>query len=112
MKRRALVTRGRIVAWAVSLALGLAWVALLGLVPDDGESVAMLLIAVVGLFGVALGVLIAAGFVVTVMRLLGNPTRAVSSAPGELPADFAFGISVVLFSLPSLLAHVVWVFGG
>lgn len=113
MTRRPLITRSRAIAWVVSLALGVALVTLLRLFfPDDTGSGSILVMAVLGLFGTLLGVLIATGVVVTVMRLLGNPTRAVSSAPGELPADFTTGICVALFSLPSLIAYLGWFFGG
>ena len=99
-------------AWVVSLALGVGWAAVLGLVPEDGESVAALLIGITGLLGVPLGVLIATGLLVRVFRLLGNPTRAVSTSPGELPPDLAFGMCVILFSQPSLIAYLGWSFGG
>ncbi len=54
-------------------------------------------------FGLIVGLLAATGHLVTVMRLLGNPTRAVSSAPGELPPDLPFGIWLVLLSLATVV---------
>jgi hypothetical protein len=106
------VTRGRAIAWVVSLALGVGWAVLLGLLPGDDESVAALLIGITGLLGLPLGVLIATGLLVRVFRMLGNPTRAVSTSPGELPADLGFGVCVILFSLPSLIAYLGWSFQG
>ena len=107
-RRTRLLTRGHAIAWAVSLALGVGWAMVLGSLPEDGESIAALVIGITGL----LGVLIATGLLVRVFRLLGNPTRAVSSSPEELPPDLAFGMCVILFSLPSLIAYLGWSFGG
>jgi hypothetical protein len=44
-------------------------------------------------------------------RIIAYPTRAVSSAPAELPPDFAFGVCPALFWLPSLVAYVGWPLG-
>jgi hypothetical protein len=41
------------------------------------------------------------------MRLLGNPTRAMSSRVDELPAARAFGIFVMLFCLPSMFVYFI-----
>jgi hypothetical protein len=103
--RKRVFTRGRVVAWVVSLALGIGWAMLLRSTDGDLRAVAVLLLAVGGLFGTLFGVLAATGLLVRVMRLLGNPTRAVSSSPEELPPDLTFGVCLILFFLPSLLVY-------
>jgi len=110
--RTRLLTRGHVIAWAVSLALGIGWVALLAALPSDLDSVVALLLGVIGIFGFVLGVLITTGLLVRVFRMLGNPTRAVSSSPAELPADVVSGVCVMLFALPSLLVYYAPYFGS
>ena len=111
-KRKRLLTRGHAVAWAVALALGIGWIVLLAALPSDLDPVVALLLGVIGIFGFVLGLLMATGLLVRVFRMLGNPTRAVSSAPAELPADVVSGVCVMLFTLPSLLAYYAPSFGG
>lgn len=98
-------TRGRAIAWLVSLGLGIGWVLALRALSSDLDPVVALFLAIVGLFGFGFGFLMATGLLVRVLRMLGNPTRAVSSSPAELPADVASGVCVMLFALPSLLVY-------
>ncbi len=107
-RRQHRVTRGALIAWAVSFALGVGWVLLLEALPSGFEPVATLFLALVGIFGFGLGLLMATGWLVRVMRPFGNPTRAFSSPVDELPADRVFGIIMMLFCLPSLFVY----FGG
>jgi hypothetical protein len=105
--RKRIFTRAHGVAWLISLALGVGWVVLLGALPDDLDSVVMLLLGLVGIFGFLFGLLMATGLLVRVFRMLGNPTRAVSSSPAELPADVVSGVWVMLFCVPSSLVYVL-----
>jgi hypothetical protein len=102
--RRPLITRGRLIAWAVAVALGLA----LGLAGAAvlGAYAGQVLGAVV-IFAGLIGLLATTGHLVTVMRMLGNPTRAVSSAPGELPADVPFGVWLLLFALATVVGALL-----
>jgi len=103
--RRRLITRGVLIAWAVSLGLGVAFVVALGSVPADFAPLADLVTSLVGIFGVALGIAIALGWLVRLLSI-GYWPRSLSTAPGEdLAPDRVFGICVILFSLPSLLLH-------
>ena len=106
--RKKQVTRGRLIAWVVSLALGIGWVSVLGALPAGFDPVVSLFLGLVGVFGFGLGLLIATGMLVRVARLFGNPSRALSSPVHELPADKVFGICVMLIALPSLFVY----FGG
>jgi hypothetical protein len=100
--RKRVFTRARVVAWAIALALGIAWALLLAHATGDLEPIGGLLLTIGGIFGTLVGVLIATGLLVRVMRPLGNPTRAMSTSPGELAPDLAFGVCVILFFAPSL----------
>jgi len=104
--RKRLLTRARVIAWAIALALGIAWAFLLGHVTGDLQPIGRLLVVIGGIFGTLVGVLIATGMLVRVMRPLGNPTRAMSTSPGELGPDLVFGVLVILFFLPSLFAYL------
>jgi len=112
--RTRLHTRGHVITWAVSLVIGIGWVALLAALPSDLDPIVALLLGVIGIFGFVFGVLMATGLLVRVLRMLGNPTRAVSSSPAELPADVVSGVCVMLFTLPSLLLfyYASWFGGG
>ena len=101
--RRRLITRGVLIAWAVSLALGIGFVVGLYSVPAGLTPLAALATSLVGFFGVALGIAIALGWLVRLLSL-GNWPR---SSPGteDLAPDRVFGVCVILFSLPSLLLH-------
>ena len=103
-QRRSPLTRGHVIAWVVSLAVGIGWVVLLAALPSDLDPIMTLLLGVIGIFGFVFGVLMATGLLVRVLRMLGNPTRAVSSSPAELPAHVVSGVCVMLFTLPLLLA--------
>lgn len=99
-----LVTPGRLIAWGIAVALGAAF----------GAGVSAALGALAGwvlgwivVFGLIVGLLAATGHLATVMRLLGNPTRAVSSAPGELPPDLPFAVWLVLFSLGTVVGAML-----
>ena len=113
-RRTRLLTRRHAITWAVALSLGIGWVALLAALPSDLDPVVTLLLGVIGVFGFAFGTLMATGLLVRVLRMLGNPTRAVSSSPAELPADVVSGVCVMLFTLPSLLLfyYASWFGGG
>ena len=110
--RTRLLTRGHVIAWVVSLAVGIGWVVLLAALPSDLDPIVALLLGVLGIFGFLFGVLMASGLLVRVLRMLGNPTRAVSSSPAELPADVVSGVCVMLFALPSLLVYYAPFFGS
>ncbi len=101
--RKHVFTRARAIVWAVALALGIAWALLLAHATGDLAPIGGLLLTIGGIFGTLVGVLIATGMLVRVMRPLGNPTRAMSASPGELAPDLAFGVCVILFFVPSLL---------
>jgi hypothetical protein len=90
-QRKQLLSGGHLLAWAAAVALGIGWVLLLRALRDDLAPMTALLIALTGIFGFGLGLLIATGWLVRVMRLFGNPTRALSSR-----------VDVMLFCLPSL----------
>ena len=104
-RRRRLLTRGHVIAWVVSLVLGTGWVVLPGLLPGDLDPVTGLLLSLVGIFGSILGVLIATGTLVRVLGIFGARPGSLSPPAGELAPDLVFGLCVLLFSLPSLLAH-------
>jgi hypothetical protein len=103
--RRRLITRGRVIAWTVSLILGIAWVIALGLLPADFDPVVRLFVGLVGIFGVFLGILMATGMLVRVLTIFGTRPGSLSSPAGELPPDITFGVCLILFALPSLLAY-------
>ena len=94
------------------MALGIGWIALLAALPSDLDPMVALLLGVIGIFGFLFGVLMATGLLVRVLRMLGNPTRAVSSSPAELPADVVSGVCVMLLALPSLLVYYAPFFGS
>jgi hypothetical protein len=102
---RRLLTRGRLIACAVSLVLGIGWVVVLGLLPSGLDPVVRLLLGLVGIFGVVGGILVATGTLVRVLTLFGTRPGSVSSGAGDLAPDVVFGICVVCFALPSLLAY-------
>jgi uncharacterized protein (DUF58 family) len=102
--RPPLITRGRLIAWGVAVALGVAFGAAASSVL--GAFTGQVLGAVV-IFAALVGLLAVTGHLVTVMRLLGNPTRAVASAPGELPADVPFGVWLLLFSLATIVGTLL-----
>jgi hypothetical protein len=105
LQRKQLLSGGHLLAWVAALALGIGWVLLLRALRGDLAPMTALIIALTGIFGFGLGLLIATGWLVRVMRLLGNPTRAMSSRVDELPAARAFGIFVMLFCLPSMFVY-------
>ncbi len=102
-RRNRLLTRGHLIAWAVSLALGIVWVVILSLLPADLDPVVLLLLRLVGIFGFFGGILIATGMLVQVLGMFGTRPGALGAPSGEVPADRVFGICVILFALPSLL---------
>lgn len=103
--RRRLITRGALIAWVLSLGVGIAFAVGLDSVPVDFAGLAGLATSLVGIFGVALGIAIALGWLVRLLSV-GYWPRSLPSAPGDdLAPDRVFGICVILFSLPSLLLH-------
>ena len=107
-RHKKLLTRGHLMAWVVSLALGVGWVLLLESLPSGLEPVVTLFIALTGVFGFLLGAGIATGVLVSVLRLIGTRPGSVSSPEGKIPPDRVFGIFVMLFCLPSMYVF----FGG
>ena len=103
-RRRRLVTRGAVVAWVVSMAAGIGWVLLLGALPSDFDPIVSLACSLVGIFGVAIGIGIATGWLVRLLNMAYWPRTSASSDP-DLPPDRVFGLCVILFALPSLLAR-------
>jgi hypothetical protein len=104
-RRKRLLTRGHVVAWLISLALGLGWVGLLGLLPSDFDPIVGLLLGLVGMFGFVGGILIATGMLVRMLAIFGTRPGSMSSPAGELPPDAVFGICVICFVLPSLFLY-------
>jgi len=103
--RRRSITRGVLIAWAVSLVLGIVFVVALDAVPADLVPLAALATSLVGIFGVALGIAIALGWLVRLLSI-GYWPRSLPGSPGDdLAPDRVFGVCVILFSLPSLLLH-------
>ena len=102
--RRRLITRGALIAWAVSLAAGIGWVLLLGALPTDFDPVVSLAYSLVGIFGVLIGIGIATGTLVRLLSL-GNWPRTPAPPRDDLAPDRVFGLCIILFALPSLLVH-------
>lgn len=100
-----LLTRGAVIAWVVSLAVGIAWVAGLAALPAELDPVVSLAYSLVGIFGVIIGIGIATGVLVTMLRFLGGRSSNMSPLAQDLAPDRVFGICVILFALPSLLAR-------
>ena len=101
-----LFSRGHVIAWLVSLALGIGWVLALGALPSDMAPLVQLFLALVGLFGFGLGVLIATGLLVKALSLSGTRPGSISTSAGELPVDLVFGVCVMLFCAPSLSVYL------
>ncbi len=104
VRRRRLLTRGVLIAWAVALAVGIGWVLFLGALPADLDPIVSLAYSLVGIFGVVIGIGIATG---TLVRLLsfGNWPRTPAPPSDDLAPDRVFGICIILFALPSLLVR-------
>ena len=103
-QRRRLVTRGAVIAWVVSLAVGIGFVVALGALPAGLDAIVSLAYSLVGIFGVAIGIGIATGWLVRLLSM-GYWPRSSASPGDDLPPDRVFGICVILFALPSLLAR-------
>jgi hypothetical protein len=106
LSRTRLFSRGYLIAWAISFALGLGWVLLLESLPSDFWPIVALFIALVGLFGFLLGLGIASGLLVEMLSITGSRPGAMSHPGGSVSPDRAFGIGVMLFSLPSLFVYL------
>jgi hypothetical protein len=106
-RRKKVLTRGHLMAWVVSLGLGIGWVLLLESLPSGVEPVATLLLAMTGIFGFLLGAGIATGVLVWLLRIMGTRPGSVSTPEGKIPPDRVFGIFVMLFCLPSMFVYFV-----
>ena len=106
-RRRRLLTRGHAIAWAVSLCAGIGFVAALGALPAGLDAVVSLVCSLVGIFGVAIGIGIATGWLARLLSMGYWPRSSPSSASSgaDLPADRVFGLCVILFALPSLFVR-------
>jgi hypothetical protein len=103
------ITRGRVIAWLVSLALGVGWLVFLTSLPSGFDPVVALVIELGGIFGFVFGLLVATGMLVKSLSVFGARPGSMSRPSGELAPDVVFGVCVMLFALPSLwYAH----FGG
>ncbi len=103
-RRRRLVTRGAVITWAVSLAAGIGFVVALGALPAGLDAVVSLAYSLLGIFGVAIGIGIATGWLVRLLSM-GYWPRSSTSPGDDLPPDRVFGICVIFFALPSLLVR-------
>lgn len=99
---RIILMKVRLIAWFVSLALGIGWVLLLTAAPADFDPVVALVLRLTGAFGVLLGVGIATGVIVGMLKFLGRP-GALNVSTAALSADRVFGLCVIFFALPSLV---------
>lgn len=102
-RHRRVLTRGALIAWAVSPAAGIVLVVGLGALPASLEPVVSLACSLVGIFGVVIGIGIATGWLVRLLAMGYWPRR--SLAVDDLAPDRVFGICVILFALPSLLVR-------
>lgn len=103
--------RGRFIAWSISLALGIGWIFLLKAAPAGYDPVVSLVVKLTGYLGVLIGIGIATGVLVGILTFLGTRPGTRSSYAGSLPADFTFGMCVILLSAPSLAVALGW-WGG
>jgi hypothetical protein len=99
--------KGRLIAWFIALAVGLGWALLLRSAPADYSTIVALVLGLTGYFGVLLGIGIATGVIVGMLKFLGRP-GATREATAALPADRTFGLCVILFALPSLATALGW----
>ncbi len=106
-RRRRFLTRGHAIAWAASLCAGIGFVAALGALPADLDGVVSLACSLVGIFGVAIGIGIATGWLARLLSMGYWPRSSASpaSSGADLPPDRVFGLCVILFALPSLLVR-------